>query len=181
MKGLHLPAGHLRTDLFRAVNTRLCAISAYPGSASNTHIAHGSWPLALAWLVWCAFGISMIVEDSGGGPWMLWFAIGLAGLLGQSRNQVVVQGDQVVLRRGLTGERDRVIPVSEIADLWCVQGVVGKVFDCGRIGLRLRDHTLVWGPLIDEPLGAKHAIAEAMIGRPLVGLPAFEQTPFNRH
>lgn len=181
MNGWHLPTGTPRTDLFRALNTRLCAISAYSGTTDKTHIAHGSWPLALGWLVWCAFGISMIVEGSGGGQWMLWFAVGLAGLLGQSRNQVMVQGQRVLLRRGLTGGRDLDIAASDIADLWCVQGIVGKVFDCGRLGLRLRDGTLVWGPLIDEPLAAKHAIAEALIGRPLVGLPAFEQTPFSRH
>lgn len=136
-----------------------------------THVAHGSWAMGLGWMLWSAFGIAMVLQSRGGGAWLLWFAIGIPGWLCQSRNQIIVASHELLIRRGLTGDSDRLVDIHEITDVWAQQGLWGRLLDTGRIGLRLQDGQVVWGPLINDPVAAKHAVVAAVTGRAPLGIP----------
>lgn len=140
------------------------------------HVAHGSWAIGLAWLLWSTFGLCMILQERGGGNWMLWFALGIPGWLCQSRNQVVVSSCDLFIRRGLSGDADRRLMMADITDVWVSQGTWGRLFEFGRIGVRLTDGDVVWSPLLNNPVAAKHAIVMAVTGRKPPVLPPHQQS-----
>jgi len=141
------------------------------------HVAHGSWAVGLGWMLWSAFGISMILQEKGGGSWLVWFAVGIPGWLCQSRNQIIVSSRELLIRRGLSGDHDRCISTADISDIWARQGFWGRLLDCGRIGLRLNSGEVVWGPLTNDPITTKHAIVAAVTGSQPPGIPPHLQEP----
>lgn len=134
------------------------------------HTARGSSLIVLAWAAWSAFGIWMIVRSGGGGAWMLWFGLGIPGFLCHNRNQMIVTSHGLWIRQGITSHRDRGVHFSDLDDIWARQGIWGRLFDWGRVGMRLKSGEVIWGPLIDDPCGAKNAIVTAATGRRPPGL-----------
>lgn len=139
------------------------------------HTARGSAPIVLAWAVWCAFGIWMIVRSGGGGAWMLWFGLGIPGFLCHNRNLMIVTSHGLLIRRGITSHRDIGVNFADMADIWARQGLWGRIFNWGRVGMRLRSGEVVWGPLVDDPWAAKNAIVTAATGRRPLGLASEER------
>ena len=137
-------------------------------TAPELHLCttQGSWAVALAWMVWSAFGLWMILRGGGGG-WILWLYVGALGVLRQTSTLVAVTTRQVRLRDGIAGRSDRSITANDIEYVWVRQGQIARLFDFGRLGMRLRSGEIVWSPVVSHPYMAKSAVSEAVSGRRL--------------
>mgnify|MGYP006875373089 FL=1 len=71
------------------------------------------------------------------------------------------------LRDGIAGRSDRSITANDIEYVWVRQGQIARLFDFGRLGMRLRSGEIVWSPVVSHPYMAKSAVSEAVSGRRL--------------
>lgn len=117
----------------------------------------GSQAMAIFWMANAAFALMHVIKG-GNGLWLVWMGLTTLFLLRQTTNIMNISTQKITLRTGLLGYREIVVPLCTVNAIWVQQGVMGRLLDVGRVGLRQQNGDIVWSPVLSHPLDAKAAV-----------------------